>query len=194
MKLIVGLGNPGKEYDGTRHNIGREIVHALADEWKLEWKLEKKLSAETARYKNVLIRTKVYHEEILLALPTTFMNDSGRSVQRIVSNVKCQVSDVLIVHDDLDLPLGTLRFSKGSGAAGQKGVQSIIETLGTNNFARLRIGVAGEHRATTNAADYVLKKFTAVERTTVTEIKKRALEALARYCTDGLAVAMNRYN
>src|SRR3989338_2079706 len=98
MKLIVGLGNPGKKYDGTRHNI----VRALADEWKLDWKLEKNLCAETARYKNVLIRTKVYHEEILLALPTTFMNESGKAVKSIISNFKLQISNLLVVHDDLD--------------------------------------------------------------------------------------------
>ncbi len=188
MKLIVGLGNPGKEYDGTRHNIGREIVRALADEWKVQ----KKLHAETAKLQEgPRLRS---DNKTVLALPTTYMNDSGRAVQALVSSFKFQVSSILVVHDDLDLPLGTLRFSKGSGAAGQKGVQSIIDALGTNNFARLRIGVAGAHRATTDATNYVLKKFGKEEQKKVTEIKKRALHALADCCTDGLAVVMNRYN
>lgn len=194
MKLIIGLGNPGKEYEGTRHNIGREIVRALAEDWKLDWKLEKKLFAEIAWYKNFTIVKKVHQKDFVLALPTTYMNDSGRAVKKLLTTYNVQLTDLLIVHDDLDLPLGTLRFSQGSGAAGQKGVESIIDTLGTKDFARLRIGVAGEHRATTDAAAYVLKKFAANERKKVAEIKERALEALACYCTDGLAAAMTRYN
>ena len=123
MKLIVGLGNPGKEYEGTRHNIGRAVVAMLADEWGLDWKLEKKTHTEIVLYRNVLIRTKVYQENnALLALPTTFMNDSGRAVKALATSYKLQATSFLIVHDDLDLPLGTLRFSQGSGAAGQKGV------------------------------------------------------------------------
>ncbi len=180
MKLIVGLGNPGKEYDSTRHNIGREIVRALADEWKIQ----KKLHAETAKYE----------EDVLLALPTTFMNESGHSIQALVTSYKLPVTNLLVAHDDLDLPLGALRFSQGSGAAGQKGVASIIDALGTKDFARLRIGVAGAHRATTDAADYVLKKFAKEERAIVAQIKKRATEALADYCTHDLATVMNRYN
>ena len=196
MKLIVGLGNPGKEYDGTRHNIGREIVRALADEWQLDWKTEKKLHAEVAVYtttKGTFVSTKVPFV-VRLALPTTYMNESGHAVQALVTSYQLLVTDVLIVHDDLDLPLGTIRFSQGSGAAGQKGVQSIIDTLGTKNFARLRIGVAGTHRATTNAADYVLKKFSKEEQLIAIQIKKRATEALANYCVHDLATVMGRYN
>ncbi|MBI4281234.1 aminoacyl-tRNA hydrolase [Candidatus Uhrbacteria bacterium] len=190
MKLIVGLGNPGKEYDGTRHNIGREIVRALGNDWRMQ----KKLHAEIAVYatRGALVDTRA--PLVRLAIPTTFMNDSGRAVQQLLSTFDFRLSDLLVVHDDLDLPLGTLRFSHGSGAAGQKGVQSIIDTLGTKDFARLRIGVAGAHRTTTDAADYVLKKFSKEEQLLVRTIKKQAEQALMDFINKPLTSVMSTYN
>lgn len=199
MKLIVGLGNPGKEYDGTRHNIGREIVRALADDGSASWRMQKKLHAEVARLQESppclpAGRDSGSDNNTLLVIPTTYMNESGKAVQQLLTTYNLQLTNLLIVHDDLDLPLGTLRFSQGSGAAGQKGVQSIIDALGTKDFARLRIGVAGAHRQTTDAADYVLKKFSKDEQVIITQIKKRATEALADYCAHDLAHAMSHFN
>ncbi|MDO8581818.1 MAG: aminoacyl-tRNA hydrolase [bacterium] len=202
MKLIVGLGNPGKEYEDTRHNIGREIVRALANDWKLEKKLHAEIAVYTTRGTFVATRVPL----VRLAIPTTFMNESGKAVQQLLTTYAAygrhpangggnlQLTNLLFVLEDLDLPLGTIRFSKGSGAAGQKGVQSIIDALGTKDFARLRIGVAGTHRATTNAADYVLKKFSKEEQPIITQIKKRATEALAEYSTHDLTTVMRDYN
>lgn len=180
MKLIVGLQNPEKEYGGTRHNIGGEVVRTLSDDWRIQ----KKLYAEIAKY----------NDDTLLAIPTTYMNDSGKTIKLLTTHYKLRTTDILIVHDDLDLPLGALRFSKSSGAAGQKGVQSIIDILGTKNFARLRIGIAGEHRANSEAKDYVLKKFSREEQMHIAAIKKRAADALVDVVAHDLSHATNRYN
>ncbi|MBI5798474.1 MAG: aminoacyl-tRNA hydrolase, partial [Candidatus Yonathbacteria bacterium] len=128
MKLIIGLGNPGEEYIGTRHNVGREVVRGLSKDWKVE----KKLFAEIAK-----------HNDIIFALPTTYMNESGQPVQLLVTRYALRVTDLVIIHDDIDLPLGTIRISKNASAGGHNGVQSIIDALGTKEFTRLRIGVAG---------------------------------------------------
>ena len=186
MKLIIGLGNPGKEYEKTRHNIGREVVCTFAQNIG-SVHVQKKMFAE-------IVKGVMHDEDVIAALPTTFMNESGRAVHALTTNYKLRTTDLLIAHDDLDLPLGTLRFTKNSGAAGQKGVQSIIDALGTKDIVRLRIGVAGVRRRTTDAAAYVLKKFSADERIVVAEIKQRAGEALVDWLMHGLAHAMRTYN
>lgn len=191
MKLIVGLGNSGKEYDGTRHNVGREIVRAMSDDWHVQ----KKLFTEIAHVQNVAIATKrISQHDVVLAIPTTYMNDSGKAVKKLLTTYHLSPKTLLVVHDDLDLPLGTLRFSQGSGAAGQKGVQSIINALSTKDFARLRIGIAGEHRATTDAATYVLKPFAKNEMPTMRRAKQKAQKAIALYCTQDITNAMQTYN
>lgn len=179
MRLVIGLGNPGSEYTGTRHNVGQEVIRACADHWKLE----KRLFAEVAK-----------KDDIVFALPTTFMNESGKAVQKITTTYHLPPTSLILVHDDIDLPLGTLRISQDSGAGGHNGVQSIIDTLGSKTFARLRIGVAGIGRKRTNAAAYVLKRFTKTELPAINETKKRAVEALSVIIRDGRAAAMQHYN
>jgi PTH1 family peptidyl-tRNA hydrolase len=158
VKLVVGLGNPGKKYSGTRHNIGFAVLDYLLLAQGVNARKESKFDAEI-----VLLGANIF------AMPTTFMNNSGRAVQKLMQFYKIASEDILVVHDDVSLDLGKLRFSFDRGAGGQHGVEDIIEKLGgSKSFHRLRIGVGpdpgGEERA-----DYVLSKFAEGEATKVTE-------------------------
>ncbi len=186
MHIILGLGNPGKEYDGTRHNVGAEVLRDVAGGDTL-WSDQKKLFARTAR-------EKFPAEEVILAIPTTYMNESGKAAAALLSYYKMKPENLLVVHDDIDLPLGTIRISKNASAGGNRGVASIIEALGTKAFARVRIGVAGSTRARTDAAQYVLKPFLKAERTLLPDIQSRARSALRDILTHDIAYAMNQYN
>ncbi len=152
MKIIIGLGNPGKKYENTRHNIGFRVIEKLAKESGVIFKLSKRLAAEIAK-----------SPKIILAKPQTFMNDSGRAVQKLYTKYKIQNTDLLVIHDEIDLPFGKLRLSRNSGSAGHKGIESIIAAIGAD-FARLRIGV--DNRLTSRFPDtetYVLQNFTPEE-------------------------------
>ncbi len=158
MKLVVGLGNPGKKYSATRHNIGFAVVESILSTRGLSLRKESKFEAEIA-----------LADQLIFAMPTTFMNNSGRAVQKLMQFYKIASEDILVVHDDVSLDLGKLRFSFDRGAGGQHGVEDIIEKLGgSKKFHRLRIGVGpdpgGEQRA-----DYVLSKFADGEATKVIE-------------------------
>lgn len=149
MKLIVGLGNPGTKYEKTRHNVGFRVLDALAASLGFQFESKKKFLSEIAK-----------NSEIILAKPQTFMNDSGQTVQKLLAIYKLQLTDLLVIHDEVDLPLGTIRLSRDASSAGHKGVASVIDVLGTKNFARLRIGV--ESRSSQDIPptdDYVLQNF-----------------------------------
>jgi len=150
MKLIVGLGNPGKKYAKTRHNIGFRVIDEL----------EK--SFDTAQDKN-----------LIFLKPDTFMNNSGRAVRSLTTKYKIQTTNVIVVHDDIDLPFGKIRVSKNSSSAGHKGVQSIIDALGTKDFTRVRIGIKPLHEIDTTK--FVLKNFTKTEEKQLPEIIKKAV-------------------
>ena len=134
MKLIIGLGNTGKEYDGTRHNLGFEAVDAFVTDEEGAWKMDTKRKADVCKLD-------VGGMDVVLAKPTTFMNLSGDAVQALASFYKVGPENILIVHDEMDLPPGRIQFKQGGGDAGHNGVTSIIERLGTDAFARLRIGI-----------------------------------------------------
>lgn len=135
MKLIAALGNPGKKYEYTRHNVGFLVLDAWRKEQKFFVPKEKK------RFLG-LVSTGVFHEkEVMLFFPQTFMNDSGKAIKKIVSFSKIRMEDILVIHDELDLLLGKFRLSYGSRSAGHNGVESIVQELGTRDFARLRIGI-----------------------------------------------------
>lgn len=152
MKLIVALGNPGKKYEHSRHNAGFLAMNALARSLGMQLRENNKFVAETAEGHGVI-----------LAKPHTFMNDSGRAVASLKNFYKLNNADLLVVHDEIDLPLGKIRLSRDSGAAGHHGVESVIAGIG-QDFARLRIGVDGrESRAHVATEDYVLQNFTAEE-------------------------------
>ena len=165
--LIVGLGNPGKKYKNTRHNVGFQVVDKFAKENDFpEFKLSK-------RY-NSLISEK---ENIVLVKPQTFMNESGKAVKALLKNTMKTV--LVVIHDDIDLPLGKIRISKNRGAAGHKGVESIIKEIGTKDFTRFRIGIQSKTEKPKNVEKYVLQKFGKEEKIIkqviqeiITEIKK----------------------
>lgn len=183
--LVVGLGNPGREYAQTRHNIGFMLIDRLAVRLNAQgMKLQSKAIVLTAQYEG---------RKLLLAKPQTYMNLSGQAVQGLVRFYKLPLEHVLVAHDDLDLPFGTLRMRPGGGAGGQKGVQSIITQLGTPHFPRLRLGI-DRPPGRMDAADYVLQEFSQQELLAVSEILDRAADAVLTWVKEGLNAAMNKFN
>lgn len=183
--IIVGLGNPGREYRDTRHNIGFMLIDRLAE----------KLSARSMRVQSKAIITTAQYEgrKIILAKPQTYMNLSGQSVQGLVRFYKIPQENLMVAHDDLDLPFCVLRLRPGGGSAGQKGIASIIQQLGTPDFARMRLGI-DRPPGRMEAAAYVLQAFTQKESQQVAELLDKAAEAALTWVTDGLDMAMNRFN
>jgi peptidyl-tRNA hydrolase, PTH1 family len=185
MKLVVGLGNPGPRYEGTRHNIGYAVVDYLAAAPGVgRWR---------NRFESQVAETVEGAEPVLLMKPETFMNLSGRAMRPALDFYKLSVSDLLVVCDDIALPLGKLRVRTKGSDGGQKGLRSIQEALGTPEYVRLRIGVGspGEHW---DAADYVLSRFKPAERTAVEEAVAQAAQAVLVWVRQGAEVCMNRFN
>lgn len=171
MKLVIGLGNPGKEYGETRHNTGFRFVDMLRERWTFpEFSPEKKFSAEISAG----VRG---GEKTLLVKPTTFMNRSGDAVSALVNFFKLAPGDITVVHDDLDLPLGTWKIATGSGAAGHNGVSDMIEKLGTKEFRRIRIGI-GRPEDGRDPADYVLDRLTPEELGKLSTVFEEILKSL----------------
>jgi PTH1 family peptidyl-tRNA hydrolase len=183
-KLVVGLGNPGSKYEGTRHNIGFEVVDRLAEGGAGARFLRK--------FDGLFAETEIDFRRVLLLKPETFMNLSGRSVAQALRFYKLELADLLVVCDDLSLPLGKLRIRGGGSDGGQKGLRDITAHLGSEDFARLRIGI-GE-RGPVDAADFVLSRFRSAERPIIDDALILAGQAVAVWTTQGLAAAMNRFN
>jgi peptidyl-tRNA hydrolase, PTH1 family len=176
MILIAGLGNPGKHYEKTRHNFGFMVLDALAKDFKADFKESKRFHAEIAE---VTVPFKTKHVRVLLAKPQTFMNNSGQAVEALISFYKLRPEDqVWIVHDDLDVDLGTVRIRVNGSSAGQKGVQSIINHLGKDEFVRFRMGIRPEGGQPKPAEEFVLEKFRAEEKEIVEEEVKQVLEII----------------
>ena len=187
-RLVVGLGNPGPEYAGTRHNIGFEVVERLAD--KLDCSLRKKIRF-AAKVGEVTLEV----GKITLAQPQTFMNRSGAAVAALVKWSKVLPAEVLVVVDDADLPLGQLRLRLSGGSGGHNGLRSIIAALGGNEeFARLRIGIGRTLPAGADISGHVLGRFSAAERGAVDATVGTAVEAVECCLREGFAVGMNRFN
>jgi PTH1 family peptidyl-tRNA hydrolase len=183
--LIVGLGNPGREYTQTRHNIGFMLIDRLTLRLNARgMKLQSKAIVITAQYEG---------RKLILAKPQTYMNLSGQSVQGLVRFYKLPLQHILVAHDDLDLPFCTIRMRPGGGAGGQKGIKSIIDQLGTPEFARLRLGI-DRPPGRMDAAAYVLQDFTQKELLTVSETLDRAADAVLTWVLEGLNAAMNKFN
>ncbi len=183
--LIVGLGNPGREYRETRHNIGFMLVDRLCKELGVSiGKVQSKALIAVGRHAG---------HRVILAKPQTYMNLSGQSVSGLLRFYKVPVENLIVAHDDLDLPLGTLRIRGGGGSAGQKGVASTIEQLGTQNFARMRLGI-GRPPGQMDAAAYVLQNFHGKEQEVLTLVLDRAARACLTFIESGLDAAMNQYN
>ena len=185
LRLIVGLGNPGKSYADTRHNVGFMVLDALSHRISTEWKQEKSWHCEVART-----------GDIWLQKPSTFMNDSGRAVAALVRFLKLLPSQVLAIYDDVDLPVGRIRLREAGSAAGHNGVKSLIQHLGTDTFPRLKIGVAGSAgRPDGDAlASYVLGKFSENERATLGHVIPQCADAVIHALQHGFAPAMNLFN
>ena len=185
MKLIVGLGNPGSSYEGTRHNIGFDVLGELALRWRGD--------RPKLRFEANLIEANRNGEKVLLAAPQTFMNVSGRSVQQIVKFFQIPLNDVLVICDDLNLKVGQLRMRASGSAGGQKGLLSIIQVCGTEQVPRLRIGV-GRPPEQTDVVKYVLSRFRKDELPDVDDAIRRAATGVELWIKDGIAAAMNVVN
>lgn len=185
MKLIVGLGNPGRKYVGTRHNIGFDVVAELA----------RRRSASPSRnaFDAVLAETAIADERVLLAASQTFMNLSGRPVRKILDFYKLTLDDLLVICDDLNLPLGRLRLRRNGSAGGQKGLKSIIEHVGSEDFARLRIGI-DRPPDRVDVTAYVLQRFAPAERDAISDAVGAGADAAALWVTTGPDSAMNSVN
>jgi peptidyl-tRNA hydrolase, PTH1 family len=184
MIAIVGLGNPGRRYRGTRHNLGREVVERVAG--KLDVRLEDDGWARMAR-------AQFGRAALLLAVPETYMNVSGQAVADLARRRRLRPERLLIIYDDLDLPLGRLRLRPGNGAGGHNGVRSVIEHLGTGAFPRLRVGI-GRPPVGVEAEAFVLERFTPGEHAVIDDAIERAANAALAVASDGLEAAMNRVN
>jgi peptidyl-tRNA hydrolase, PTH1 family len=183
-KLVVGLGNPGSKYEATRHNIGFEVIDRLADGGAG--------TRFTRKFDGLVAEIEIDFRRVTLLKPETFMNLSCRAVAQALRFFKLEVADLLVVCDDLTLPLGKLRMRGGGSDGGQKGLRDIAAQLGTENFARLRVGI-GE-RGAVDAADFVLSRFKSAERPVIDDALILAAQAVAVWTTQGLAGAMNRFN
>ena len=189
--VIVGLGNPGKEYEKTRHNAGRMAVELFAKKEGLEFDFNKKANAEVAK-----------DDGMTLVLPETMMNNSGKAVMQFVKTPKAAAKQLLVVQDDLDLPVGTIKMVFGRGSGGHKGIESVNRAIKSNDYARIRIGVApsGKKNQAKKLKDeekvvkHVIGKFKPTEEAALKKSLKKSVEALELFVSDGLEIAMQFAN
>ncbi|RKH37025.1 aminoacyl-tRNA hydrolase [Corallococcus sicarius] len=188
MKLICGLGNPGREYERHRHNIGFMVVDALLSRARAELTQDK--------FQARVGQGTLGGERILFVEPQTFMNLSGRAVAEAARFYKVDVQDVLVIHDELDLPFGRLQLKAGGGAGGHNGLKSLVSSLGEDAFIRVRVGIGKPEgpNAKERVAGYVLSNFDDGERRQLDELIARAADMTESWLRDGLATAMNRHN
>jgi len=185
-KLIVGLGNPFRIYRESRHNLGRTIVEEMAKLYRIRLKKDKKLlsSFGKGRLKEV---------DFILSYPLVFMNLSGESVFRLVERFKIENHNLLVICDDLDLKLGSLKIKPRGEDAGHRGLRSIIESLKSKEFSRLRIGI-GRPQDKNKISDFVLSKFNKEEKEIIKEVSKKAIACCQVWLTEGINSAMNKFN
>jgi PTH1 family peptidyl-tRNA hydrolase len=184
MKIIVGLGNPGAKYAGTRHNVGFDVIDSLA--------ADPSCGRPREKFQSLVAEVKLGAEAVLLVKPQTFMNLSGRAAREVLDFYKLTPADFLVVCDDFNLPLGKLRARASGSHGGQNGLRSVQECLGTDAYPRMRIGVG--QPAAGEAIDFVLSRFKPGERAAAEEAVARAAQAAAVWVTDGIAACMNRFN
>lgn len=199
MKLIVGLGNPGEKYESTRHNLGFQTVDRfLKDSMSAKeavWSVSKKLKSEIATFD-------LKQEKIILAKPQTYMNNSGLSVSLLLNFYKIKPDDLWLVYDELDLPVGSMKIRFGGAAAGHHGVESVMESIGTDKFWRFRLGIGASHdkehviskQKINKAKEFVLGGFGRTDKGKVRELIKHGSEALKTGVEKGIETAMNRFN
>lgn len=199
MKIIVGLGNPGEQYEDTRHNLGFQTVdHFLRDALSVKgavWSANKKLKSD-------IVALEFKNEKVVLAKPQIYMNNSGQAVNILLSFYKIKPEDLWVVYDELDLPVGSMKIRFGGAAAGHHGVESIMEKIGTDKFWRFRMGIGQSHdkehvlskQKINKAKEFVLGKFGRGDQGKVRELVKHGSDALQTALVKGIEVAMNRFN
>ena len=185
MKLVAGLGNPGRQYVGTRHNVGFEVIDRLVDRHGV--------SIEAAPADAVMGKWRDGGEVVLLVKPLTFMNLSGEAIGQLLRYFKDAVTDLLVISDDVTLPIGRLRIRSGGSEGGHNGLRSVAQVLGTNDYPRLRVGV-GRGDTRRDLADHVLSRFEPEEQPGVQDAVTRAADAVECWVRDGMAKTMNVYN
>ncbi|MFH0846372.1 MAG: aminoacyl-tRNA hydrolase [Patescibacteria group bacterium] len=194
MFIIVGLGNPGKEYENSRHNTGRIILDAYAHKNKLDWSIDKKLKALTSEHK-------IGREKILLLEPETFMNKSGLGIKSLITSKK-KAEQLVVIYDDVDLPMGEIKIAFNRGSGGHRGLESIIKTIKTKEFIRVRVGIcpttpAGKMKKPKgeNAIlDFLLGNFNKKEFEILKNTKTKAVKILDEIISEGYLKAMNSFN
>ena len=185
MKMIVGLGNPGNEYAGTRHNVGWMLVDALAEHLGInEWR---------SREKGMVAEGRIGSEKILLVKPLTYMNNSGECVGPLMRWYKLEPEDIMAAHDDMDIPMGTIRIRKKGSAGGHNGIKSLLSHIGSENFGRLRIGI-GRPQPGWSVINHVLAKFNDQEQEKIGDAIKQLIPAVECMVLEGQDMAMNKFN
>jgi PTH1 family peptidyl-tRNA hydrolase len=185
--LIAGLGNPGRQYAGTRHNIGFMLVAQLAERWRAAWKVEGRFSSRLARLERE-------QKRIILCQPQTFMNASGQSVAALRGFYRLPAAQLLVAVDDADLPLGAIRLRPEGSSGGHHGLESVEEKLGTRAYPRLRLGIGRREDDDRQISNYVLGRFAGAERPVVDEVLSRAGRQVECWLDAGIKQAMNEFN
>ncbi len=187
MNVIAGLGNPGAGYANTPHSIGFEVADAVAQSAGAAWK-------SSPAYKGDLATCRIGDKKVILVKPMTFMNLSGDSVAPVVKYHNSTPADLIVISDDIDLPVGRIRIRRGGSAGGHNGLKSVIERLGSQDFVRVRIGVGRDPADRSDVVAHVLGKFDPRTRGVMDEVVASAREAVECLVTNGLEIAMNRFN
>lgn len=185
MKLIVGLGNPTAKYEGTRHNVGFEVIDSLVEKYNIP--------LDVMKHKGIYGKGKIEGQTVILLKPMTFMNLSGESVIEVAKYYKVLPEDVIVIYDDINLDVGRLRIREKGSAGGHNGIKNIIAHLGTEEFPRIRVGV-GMKPPRMDLADYVLSRFSEDDQALMNQGYERACEALKLLLVDDIPQAMNQYN
>ena len=184
MKLIVGLGNPGKEYENTRHNVGFDVINLFLK--------KNNLSLDKNKFKGLYTKTKINGEEVIFLEPQKYMNLSGEVVKSIVDFYKISPSDILVIHDDLDLPLGKIKIKQNSSSGGHNGIKDIEKNLGTKNYKRLKIGISNNKNYDTK--NYVLGKLNKEDRQILDNAIETSCDIIDDYVKLNFDELMNKYN
>lgn len=183
MKVVVGLGNPGPKYKETRHNVGFQAVEEVARRYTV--------LKEESRFDAIIGQIQIGREKVFLVKPLTYMNLSGNAVGKLVSYYKVDQKDIIVIYDDMDLPVGQVRIRPQGGTGGHRGMTSLVERLGTRDFARIRIGIG---RPPDEAVDWVLGRFSGEEKVLIDQAVAKAADAVECWLTEGIDKTMNEYN
>jgi PTH1 family peptidyl-tRNA hydrolase len=185
VRFIAGLGNPGRKYDGTRHNVGFLVVDRLAERWSID--------CAKVQHGALVGSGPIKQEKAVLLKPQTFMNRSGHPTRSVVGYFKGQIDDLIVVHDELDLPFGAVRIKMGGGHGGHNGLRDLHKHMGGPGYIRVRVGI-GRPPEGWETADYVLGKWNATEKDSLAEVVDKAADGVELFLTEGLEAAMNRFN